>query len=76
MTGNIWEWCQDRPYSYTSEAQTNPVYERTDDTQLAIERGGSTWAWGTDSYRVSYRFPYNASSKKTRCGLRLVLECE
>ena len=76
MTGNIWEWCQDRQYTYTTDAQINPVYERTDDTQLVIERGGSTWAWGNDSYRVYYRKQYSAYNKKTRCGLRLVLECE
>jgi formylglycine-generating enzyme required for sulfatase activity len=75
MTGNIWEWCQDRDYAYTSEAQTNPVYERTG-TQLAIQRGGSTYPWGEASYRVYYRFPSPASTKITRCGLRLVLECE
>jgi len=72
MTGNIWEWCLDREYLYTPDPQTNPLFSRAGN-QLAIIRGGSTYGWGNDSYYVYYRFPYNASTKRTRVGLRLVL---
>ena len=73
MTGNVWEWCQDAENTYTAEPQVNPVVPRTG-SQKAIERGGSTYGWGLSTYRVSCRFAYDPAGKKTRQGIRLVLE--
>jgi len=41
MSGNVWEWCEDVGYRYSSEAKTNPKGPRWfDSKQQAEEEGG------------------------------------
>ena len=59
MSGNVWEWCQDRFDRYPEESDPNPTGPETGDYRVL--RGGS-W-YGNDSIcRVSYRsngLPYD-----------------
>ena len=70
MSGNVWEWCQDRNGRYSSDSQTNPQgpgsgYNR-------VLRGGS---WGTDARdcRLSYRNYGVPDRRSSNYGLRLAL---
>ena len=73
MSGNVWEWCQDRPAPYENMAQTNPtgpVDSALGD--LRVMRGGSV-ATTSDKCRVSNRNEFHASQFRTTIGFRLVL---
>ena len=73
MSGNAWEWCQDRPGPYNSLAQVNPT--GPEDTALGdirIMRGGSV-ATTADKCRVSNRNEFHASQFRTTIGFRLAL---
>ena len=71
MSGNVWEWCNDRYDKYSGYSQDNPMGPSYGDNNVC--RGGS-WissAWGC---RVSYRSDYVPS--KSSCyylGFRLAL---
>lgn len=71
MSGNVWEWCQDRYGSYTPDAQTDPT--GPENGSIRVCRGGS-WYSHAQLCRCSYRdnsiFPVNRSYLN---GLRLVL---
>ena len=41
MNGNVYEWCQDYGYSYTEDAQINPVCTSSEMEPDRIYRGGS-----------------------------------
>ena len=56
MSGNVWEWCQDRYGSYSSNAQTNPT--GPDSGSRRVHRGGS-WSYGEWNCRSSYRNYYS-----------------
>ena len=68
MSGNVWEWCNDRYGDYQSYSQTNPTgpSEGVD----RVLRGGG---WGSDdrSVRVSIRFYYSPGGRHYYYGLRL-----
>ena len=70
MSGNVWEWCNDRYGDYQSYSQTNP----TGPSQggYRVFRGGS---WGHHSWdpSVSYRNYSTHSSHYDDTGLRLAL---
>ena len=70
MSGNVWEWCQDRYGSYNSGAQTNPTGPTSG--SYRVVRGGS---WNYDAWfcRVSYRFRSFADYGDIILGLRLAL---
>lgn len=70
MSGNVWEWCQDRFASYTSDSQTDPVGPSTG--QGRVIRSGS-WYGGAGSCRVSYRVYNWQTGKDKQTGLRLAL---
>ena len=74
MSGNVWEWCQDRPGKYTSEAQANPTGPDfiPDKADLRIIRGGSV-ATTADKCRVTNRNEFEASRFRTTIGFRLAL---
>jgi len=69
MSGNVWEWCQDRYGSYSSGSQTNPKGAASGSNR--VSRGGC-WFENAADCRVANRgrpvpdFPYSL-------GLRLAL---
>jgi len=70
MSGNVWEWCQDRYADYSSSAQTNPMgpssgYDR-------VLRGGG-WDFDAGFCRVSARFSSPPDLRYSYLGLRLAL---
>ena len=73
MSGNAWEWCQDRPAPYEAEAQTNPTGPvETAVGDVRVMRGGSV-ATAADKCRVSNRSEFFASRFRTTIGFRLAL---
>lgn len=71
MSGNVWEWCQDRFGSYSSSSQTNPTGPNSGSDRVL--RGGSwlDYAWFCrSSYRSNFGTP---SYRNYRLGLRLAL---
>lgn len=74
MSGNAWEWVQDRPGAYSEEAQTNPTgpAEAREGLDIRVMRGGSANAkW--QACRVSNRGENYAAKFKSTIGLRLAL---
>ena len=72
MSGNVWEWCQDRYSSdyYGKSPSANP--QGPSSGSYRVLRGGS-WsrnAWGC---RVSFRDLYDPISRFDDCGFRLCL---
>ncbi len=73
MSGNVWEWVQDRPGPYNSTAQrdpTGPVESVLGDFRTM--RGGSV-ATTADKCRVSNRNEFEASRFRSTIGFRLAL---
>ena len=70
MSGNVYEWCQDRYGSYSSSSQTNPTGPSSG--SYRVNRGGS-WSGSARGCRVSYRGYNYPGSSFNDLGLRLVL---
>ena len=70
MTGNVWEWCQDRYGSYSSSSQTNPT--GADSGSCRVKRGGG-YAESACECRSSYRFGFAPDIRGGNLGLRLAL---
>ena len=70
MSGNLWEWCQDRYGKYTYEAQVNPVGPQTGPHRVA--RGGAHNS-PIGCCRVSIRCGEPPREKDDELGLRLAL---
>ncbi|MCQ2324624.1 MAG: bifunctional serine/threonine-protein kinase/formylglycine-generating enzyme family protein [Paludibacteraceae bacterium] len=70
MSGNVWEWCQDRYGSYSSNSQTNPT--GASGGSDCVFRGGS-WYCYARFCRVSDRNYRTPSNRYSDVGLRLVL---
>ncbi len=68
MSGNVWEWCQDRYGSYSGAAQTNPTGPTTG--SYRVYRGGG-WYFSAGYCRVSYRSLNTPSLTGYILGLRL-----
>ncbi|HPE70328.1 MAG TPA: SUMF1/EgtB/PvdO family nonheme iron enzyme [Thermotogota bacterium] len=68
MSGNVWEWCQDRYGTYGRSSQTNP--EGPDSGSSRVFRGGS-WNSSENYCRVTDRGKGNISYSNTILGLRL-----
>jgi len=70
MSGNVWEWCQDRNGYYSSGAQTNPTGPTSGSDR--VYRGGS---WGSNAWgcRVSIRYDFTPDYRDDDLGLRLAL---
>ena len=70
MSGNVWEWCQDRWGYYSSGSQKNPTGPSSGDYR--VRRGGG---WSSESWdcRVSYRYYYSPSDYYDSIGFRLAL---
>ena len=59
MSGNVFEWCQDRYGTYVSGAQTNPT--GASDGEGRVVRGGS-WSTTSNDCRAAYRSYYTYES--------------
>ena len=70
MTGNVWEWCQDRFGYYSSASQTNPRGPATGDCRVL--RGGS-WCMDARFCRLSFRSYGDPGLGGDHCGMRLAL---
>jgi len=74
MSGNVYEWCQDRYDSYRGYSQTNPTGPSTGSAR--VRRGG---CWTTledssyDNCRISSRTYSQPSQQTNRTGFRLAL---
>ena len=66
MSGNVWEWCQDRYGSYDGSTRTDSPEEET--TRVSRGGGCSSVEW---SCRSLYRGSYAPSSHINGLGLRL-----
>ena len=72
MSGNVWEWCQDRYGSYTSEAQTDPIGSTTGNTRVV--RGGGWYNNYPKTCRTTRRNGCQKTDNDTYLGLRLALD--
>lgn len=54
MTGNVWEWCEDRFGLYPSRPQTNPKGPGPEKGESRVLRGGS-WEYSAGNCRVFVR---------------------
>jgi len=74
MSGNVWEWVQDRPGPYSSAEQSNPTgpAEARNGADLRALRGGSA-ASNWNACRVSNRSENFAHQIKSTIGFRLAL---
>ncbi len=70
MSGNVWEWCQDRYGKYSSHSQSNPKGANTG--SVRVLRGGS-WISSERGVRVSNRDYDAPGSRNVDGGLRLAL---
>ena len=74
MTGNVWEWCNDRYSStyYSSSPSNNPTGP-TSGTNRVL-RGGGAFNGGAYVCRVANCYNDNPSNRYTHDGLRVVLD--
>ena len=70
MSGNVWEWCQDRKGEYSNSAQTNPIGPSSGSNR--VYRGGS-WYFNARCCRSSYRDSSSPSHRFNNLGFRLAL---
>ena len=72
MSGNVWEWCQDRGASYGKLSQTNPTVAGEGSGLYRVSRGGS-WNGDSRNCRSSCRYNIAPTYSCHSLGLRLVL---
>jgi len=70
MSGNVWEWCNDRFGSYSSGSQNNP--QGASSGSYRVYRGGS-WISGARGCRVANRYNYSPNCSDNIIGFRLAL---
>ena len=70
MSGNVWEWCQDRYGTYSSSSQVNPTGAASGSDRVL--RGGS-WRGDARFCRSSCRLNFTPGYRGDNLGLRLVL---
>ena len=70
MTGNVWEWCEDRKGTYDRSPQTNPINDLGG--SVRVTRGAS-WSIGSKGCHLSYRYGNYSDSHHNDLGLRLAL---
>lgn len=70
MTGNVYEWCQDRYGRYSSKTQKNPT--RNNSSYYHVFRGGN-WNSETNECRISIRDHNSPLTCASGIGFRLVL---
>lgn len=72
MSGNVWEWCQDRYGDYGSGSETNPKGPGSGENR--VYRGGGCYNGNTSYCRVSSRIAYFPSGRDRDLGFRLVCQ--
>ena len=70
MSGNVWEWCEDRYGSYGSGAQTDPSGQSSG--SYRVFRGGG-WNNYASRCRVAHRYSNAPGSRGDILGFRVVL---
>lgn len=70
MCGNVWEWCLDWEYNYTSDSQTNPTGPSSG--KYRIFRGGGYWS-DAEYCRSTCRLTRNPDESDEYTGFRLAL---
>lgn len=70
MTGNVYEWCQDKYGRYSSKTQTNPTGDKS--SYYHVFRGGN-WNSETNESRISIRDHNSPLTCASGIGFRLVL---
>lgn len=70
MSGNVWEWCEDKYGRYASSSQTNPTGPSSGSERAT--RGGG-WSNQTRDCRVSVRAGNSPDARGHYLGLRLAL---
>jgi formylglycine-generating enzyme required for sulfatase activity len=70
MSGNVWEWCEDRYGDYPSGSVTNP--EGASTGSYRVGRGGS-WCNDAQFCRVAFRISDGPEFRDSFIGFRLVL---
>ncbi len=72
MSGNVWEWCQDKygDVWYEESDRNNPVGPMSG--SIRVSRGGS-WYYSAGFARAAYRFSDSPDYRSNILGFRLVL---
>ena len=70
MSGNVWEWCQDRYGEYNSSSLVNPTGANSGSDR--VYRGGG-WCFSARFCRSSFRLSATPAYRVIDLGLRLVL---
>ena len=73
MSGNVWEWCNDRYGDYSSNSQTNPTGPSTGSRR--VNRGGG-WNCYVKYCCVSYRNYWAPDFRNNFLGLRLAMSAK
>ena len=71
MSGNVWEWCQDKYGNYSSDAQINPFGPMSG--AYSVRRGGG-WGYFSKYCRVSTRGLLAFDERYYGFGLRLAMD--
>lgn len=69
MSGNVWEWCDDKYDMYNKEPQVN---HKTTEGRYCVVRGGS-WYNNSATCRLSYRMRFKPNICYKNIGFRLAL---
>ena len=72
MSGNVWEWCQDRYGNYSSSNQMNPKGSSKGSDRIG--RGGAWWGGDADFCRVSLRLHNSPDIMCNSLGFRLAAD--
>ena len=72
MSGNVWEWCQDKWHDTYKGAPTNGSAWETGSSSFRVLRSGS-WDYSAKDCRVAFRYYINPSFRRNNDGLRIAL---